>query len=115
VRGIIGHRTDRVIRVDGKLTERRDEASLDGIERTQETGAELRFLGHKPVTSGFGRRSALLDAEEVRGSNPLAPTKILVTGPFLSAEPAGSEAPGRKVDEKLTRRVGDDLKLSAAF
>ena len=38
------------------------------------TGADLRFSGSEPVTSGFGRRSALLDAEEVRGSNPLAPT-----------------------------------------
>jgi hypothetical protein len=75
-------RTRSGIHVDEKLTERRDEASLDGIEGTHETCAELRFSSHKPVTSGFGRGSALLDAEEVRGSNPLAPNS---KGPGHSA------------------------------
>jgi hypothetical protein len=56
------------IRVDNKLTERRDEASVNGIERHQGTGADLGFLGNKPVTSDFGGWSAILDAEEVRGS-----------------------------------------------
>lgn len=46
--------TGRGIRVDEELTERRDEAWVNGIERTQETRAELRFLGHKPATSVFG-------------------------------------------------------------
>jgi hypothetical protein len=63
------------MRVDGKLTERRDEGSVNGIEGTPKTGDELRFLGRKPVTSDFGGSSAMLDAEEVRGSNPLAPTQ----------------------------------------
>lgn len=63
--------------VDGKLTERRDEESLNGIHRTQGTGGDLRFSGFEPVTSGFGRRSHLPDAEEVRGSNPLAPTNVM--------------------------------------
>jgi hypothetical protein len=70
----ICRRTGGAIGVDEKLTELRDEPSLDGIEGTQEKGAELRLLGHKPMTSNFRRHSALLDAEEVRGSNPLAPT-----------------------------------------
>ena len=63
----------RGIRVDEKLTEPRETASLDGIERPQETAADLRFSGFKALTSDFGRSSALLDAEEVRGSIPLAP------------------------------------------
>jgi hypothetical protein len=46
--------TRRGIRVDEKLTERRDEASLDGIQRTQERGADLRISGFEPVTSDFG-------------------------------------------------------------
>jgi hypothetical protein len=46
--GTAGDRgTGRSTRVDEKLTEQRDEASVNGIEGTQETGAELRFLGHK--------------------------------------------------------------------
>jgi hypothetical protein len=61
-------------RVDEKLTERRDEAPLDGIEGTQEMGADLGAWVSEPVSSGFGGRSDLLDAEEARGSNPLAPT-----------------------------------------
>ena len=66
--------TGRSIRVDEKLTERRDGASVNGIEGAQETGADLRFAPCEPLTSGFGRHSSILDAEEVRGSNPLAPT-----------------------------------------
>jgi len=62
-------------RVDEKLTERRDEAPFNGNNGTQETGADLRFSKSESVTSGFGGRSDFLDAEEVRGSNPLAPTK----------------------------------------
>lgn len=69
-------------RVDEKLTARRDTSSARGIWGTQETAADLRFWGSKPVTSGFGGRSNLPDAEEVRGSDPLAPTKAAVQRPF---------------------------------
>jgi len=67
------------MRVDEKLTERRDGVPFNGIEGTQEAGDELRFLGRKPVTSDFGGSSAMLDAEEARGSNPLAPTNLAPT------------------------------------
>ncbi len=60
----------------------------------------MRFLEIEPVTSGFERRSALLDAEEVRGSNPLAPTtKDLLTGPFLMTGAELIGGPGSEVDE----------------
>jgi hypothetical protein len=49
----LGVRSDHH-RVDEKLTDRRDEASLKGIEGTRETGADLRFSGSEPVTSDFG-------------------------------------------------------------
>jgi hypothetical protein len=75
VEGTSGRRRDRPLhRVDEKLTERRDDMSVSGIERTQEKGADLGFSGSKPVTRDFGGCSNMLDAEEVRGSNPLAPT-----------------------------------------
>jgi hypothetical protein len=44
------------------------------MRRSPETRADLGFLGFKPVTRDFARRSSMLDAEEARGSNPLAPT-----------------------------------------
>jgi hypothetical protein len=50
----VAGRTGCSNRVDEKLTERRDDASLYGIEGTQETGADLRFSGSEPVTSDFG-------------------------------------------------------------
>ena len=40
-------------------------------------------------------------------------TKALVKGRLLTAEPAGSAAPSRKVDEKSTRRVGGGLNVPA--
>ncbi len=110
--GVAGRcRATRGHRVDEKLTERRDGKSLNGIQRTQETGADMRFLEIEPVTSGFERRSALLDAEEVRGSNPLAPTtKDLLTGPFLmtGAELIGGSGLGNR--RGLPRRAGDVLR-----
>jgi hypothetical protein len=62
------------MRVDEKLTERREEASFNGTEGTQENGDDLGFTACEPLTSFFGRSSSMLDAEEARGSNPLAPT-----------------------------------------
>jgi hypothetical protein len=47
------------------LTERRDAASLDGIEGTEETGTDLGFSGSEPVTSGFEGVPKSLDAEQV--------------------------------------------------
>jgi hypothetical protein len=64
------------------LTERRAEASLDGIEGTQEKCADLQFPRFKALTSDFVGRSDLLDAEEVRGSNPLAPTEKVPPPPI---------------------------------
>jgi hypothetical protein len=128
--------------VDEKLTERRDEESLDGSQRTHETGADLRFSRSEPVTSGFGGLPPLLDAEEARGSNPLAPTRTAGQRPFspaadlfLSAEerlcsartwnPAGQTVCGScgsgaesvmgdgEVDEKLTRAAASAVAASA--
>lgn len=70
-------------RVDEKLTARRDTSSARGIWGTQETAADLRFWGSEPVTSGFGGRSNLPDAEEVRGSILLRPRKPLFNAPFV--------------------------------
>ena len=103
-----------MIRVDEKLTERRDEASLNGINGTREKGADMAFSGSEPVTRDFRRRADMLDAEEVRGSNPLAPTsKGPGHGPFLFERAEGIEVGRPEVDEKLTRRVCDELTLSA--
>jgi hypothetical protein len=41
------------LRADEKLTERRDEGSVTGIEGNHETGADLGFSGFEPLTSDF--------------------------------------------------------------
>jgi len=67
--------------------------------------------GHLPGPPTF------LDAEEVRGfkSSSAHHQRPWSQGLFLSAAPAGSVARSRKVDEKLTRRVGDELSLSGGL
>jgi len=54
----------------------------------------------------------MLDAEEVRGSNPLAPTDKDPGHRAFSFRRTRQD-PGRKVDEKLTRRARDELDPSA--
>ena len=81
----------------------------------QEKAPTPTAAGREALTRCFELSVYLLDAEEVRHSNPLAPT---AKGPdhstfSFSAGFAESGLRGPEVDEKLTRRVGDDLKLSA--
>jgi hypothetical protein len=61
---------------------RNSEESFTGIEGSQQKGPDQQFWRSGAVTCGFGRRPSMLDAEEVRGSNPLAPTKTAGQRPF---------------------------------
>jgi hypothetical protein len=71
------------------------------------------------LTRCYKRAVHLFDAEEVRGSNPLAPTikgpghKAWSQGLFLWGADRIEGLGRREVDEKLTRRVGDEPHLSA--
>jgi hypothetical protein len=69
-------------RVDEKLTEPRDEGSVTRIDGTRQRGSDQWFWRSGALTSGSRGLLPMLDAEEARGSNPLAPTKIAVQRPF---------------------------------
>ncbi len=47
---------------------------MGGIGGGQRKGADQQFSGFETVTSGSRGHPVILDAEEVRGSIPLAPT-----------------------------------------
>jgi hypothetical protein len=65
----------RVHRVDEKLTERRDDEPVPRRGGTVQKAADQRGWRFEALTSGVWSPLAILDAEEARGSNPLAPTR----------------------------------------
>jgi hypothetical protein len=88
-------------RVDEKLTDWRDALPLVRPGQNRETPHVAMAAPRVAVTRRFELADPLFDAEEVRGSNPLAPTR---KGPgdraFSLERPAGSEA---QTAQKLTK------------
>lgn len=59
-------------RVDEKLTERRDEEWVSGIEGSRQKGSDQQFRRCSAVTRVAAEPAAILDAQEVRGIGPCA-------------------------------------------
>jgi hypothetical protein len=76
--------------------------------------ADLRFSVHEPATSKSGRSIAILDAEEVRGSNPLAPTKSAGQQAFSSLADLFLTAEERLSQHRRCKAAGQTLFLRVA-
>jgi len=67
-------RSSRARRVDVKLTEWRDGLPFVGLDRSKKKALVPTAAGREALTRCFELSSYVFDAEEVRGSNPPAPT-----------------------------------------
>jgi hypothetical protein len=95
--------TGRGMRVDEKLSGRRDEAPFNGNERPSVTAVDLRLSRFESVTSNFGMHSALLDAEEV-GASATRVATFLERVPYTHSPAHGPKVPSGCANPGATRR-----------